>query len=208
MTSADLVAALAADPERPWATWGKGDKPLTQNQLARLLRPFAIISETVHPLGRPDAKGYKRARLEDAWAGYVPGQNTSSRPTSDSKASNRPSADETGITRDFQSVQEAPPDGLKNANLSYSHAGLDAWTFRNAESGDEEKSATTSSSGNGHAFADYPDLRLSLQRRSSVRCDHCGTLGATNGYGWPHRPFGITLHSSCEAPFYDSEGRQ
>jgi Protein of unknown function (DUF3631) len=41
MTSADLVAALVADPERPWATWGKNDKPLTQNQLARLLRPFA-----------------------------------------------------------------------------------------------------------------------------------------------------------------------
>jgi putative DNA primase/helicase len=41
MTSADLVAALVADPERPWATWGKRDKPLTQNQLARLLRPHS-----------------------------------------------------------------------------------------------------------------------------------------------------------------------
>src|SRR5262249_44534629 len=60
ITSADLVAALVADPERPWATWGKGDKPLTQSQLARLLPPFGIISETVHPAGRPHASTSER----------------------------------------------------------------------------------------------------------------------------------------------------
>jgi hypothetical protein len=57
---------------------------------------------------------------------------------------------------------------------------------------------------------DFPDLHLSesLRRRSSHRCDHCGQLGATKSYDWPGRPDGITLHSSCEAPFYDSERRQ
>jgi hypothetical protein len=74
MTSADLVAALVADPERPWATWTRGDKPLTQNGLARMLQPFAIISETVHPIGRSHAKGYKRTRFEDAWTAYLSGQ--------------------------------------------------------------------------------------------------------------------------------------
>jgi hypothetical protein len=52
------------------------------------------------------------------------------------------------------------------------------------------------------------DIPLSLRRRSPQRCDHCGTLGATNEYDWPHRPNGITLHSSCEGPFYDSEQRR
>jgi hypothetical protein len=143
ITSADLVAALVADPERPWATWGKGDKPLTQNGLARLLKPFAIISETVHPAGRPDSKGYKRVHFEEVWAGYLPGQNPSSQSEPLFKASSRPSADKTGITRDFQSVQEAPPDALKNGNLSCGHAGLDDRTVQNTKPGDEGCSATT-----------------------------------------------------------------
>src|SRR5215467_2712903 len=36
--SADLIAQLVADPERPWAEWKNG-KPLTQKQLAALLKP-------------------------------------------------------------------------------------------------------------------------------------------------------------------------
>src|SRR5262249_55439103 len=64
--SADLVAKLTADPERPWAEWKRG-KPLTQKQLAGLLRPFGIISETVSIPGLADAKGYKRVRFEEAW---------------------------------------------------------------------------------------------------------------------------------------------
>src|SRR5262249_9061848 len=87
ITAADLVAALVADPERPWATWGKGDKPFTQNGLARLLKPFAIISDTVHPAGRPHAKGYKRVWFEDAWASYLSGQNPSPQQIPDSKTS-------------------------------------------------------------------------------------------------------------------------
>src|SRR5262249_2879618 len=52
------------------------------------------------------------------------------------------------------------------------------------------------------------DIPLSLQRRSLLRCDHCGQLGATGQYNWPHRPDGITLHSSCEGPWWDSERGQ
>jgi hypothetical protein len=49
---------------------------------------------------------------------------------------------------------------------------------------------------------DLPDFPKALRR-----CDHCGQPGATGEYDWPHRPFGIVLHSSCEAPWYDSERR-
>src|SRR5262249_24615706 len=40
------------------------------------------------------------------------------------------------------------------------------------------------------------------------RCDHCGALGATSPYDWPGRPDGIWLHSRCEGPWFDGEGRQ
>ena len=39
-------------------------------------------------------------------------------------------------------------------------------------------------------------------------CDHCGTPGKLHPYDWPNRPSGIVLHSSCEGPWFDSEGRQ
>src|SRR5262245_19300910 len=71
--SADLVTKLTADPERPWAEWKHG-RPLTQKQLGALLSPFRICSETVSIPGLNDAKGYKRARFEEAWAAYCPGQ--------------------------------------------------------------------------------------------------------------------------------------
>jgi putative DNA primase/helicase len=72
--SADLVAKLIADPERLWAEWKHG-RALTQKQLAHLLRPFRIISTTVHPPGRAHGKGYRKADFEEAWAAYCPGQN-------------------------------------------------------------------------------------------------------------------------------------
>jgi hypothetical protein len=65
-----LTTALCMDTERPWAAYSKGEQ-ITDRQIAKLLRPFGIISGTVHPPGAPDAKGYRRADFEDAWARYL-----------------------------------------------------------------------------------------------------------------------------------------
>ena len=42
---------------------------------------------------------------------------------------------ESAQVSDFRSVQSPPPDGSKNGKLSYSHAGLGAWTDRKAGNG-------------------------------------------------------------------------
>jgi hypothetical protein len=55
MTTKALIAALVADEERPWVTWGKNDKPITAKQLGALLRQFPVLSETIHPPGERDA---------------------------------------------------------------------------------------------------------------------------------------------------------
>ena len=65
-----LIAALCMDTERPWAAYSKGEQ-ITDRQLAKLLKPFGIVSTTVHPPGTPHAKGYRRADFEDAWARYL-----------------------------------------------------------------------------------------------------------------------------------------
>jgi putative DNA primase/helicase len=132
--SADLVAKLTADPERPWAEWRHG-KPLTRKQLGGLLRPFGIISETVSIPGLADAKGYKRARFEEAWAAYCPGQNHLHPNFDFPKRRNVGMPMALGESSDFRNVAESNGDGSKNANLSYSRSGFDISTFRKPESG-------------------------------------------------------------------------
>jgi hypothetical protein len=56
---------------------------------------------------------------------------------------------------------------------------------------------------------DVSNLSVAGENGGGVhRCDHCGQQGAIGRYDWPHRPFGISLHSSCEGPWFDSEGRR
>src|SRR5215831_3609497 len=76
MRSVDLVTKLVADPERPWAEYNRG-KPITQRQVAKLLGAFGIISNTIHPAGLPQGKGYRRVDFEEAWERYCPGHITS-----------------------------------------------------------------------------------------------------------------------------------
>ena len=66
ISSADLVAQLAANPESPWAEW-KGGKPITQAQLARVLKPFGIGSEVIRMPSGGTPRGYLRSQFEDAW---------------------------------------------------------------------------------------------------------------------------------------------
>jgi hypothetical protein len=69
--SADLVQRLIELEGRPWAEQGRSRKPLTQNALARLLKPLGIGPENVGPEnGR--TRGYKRKQFEDAFERYLP----------------------------------------------------------------------------------------------------------------------------------------
>jgi Protein of unknown function (DUF3631) len=67
--SADLVQRLIELEGRPWAELSRG-KPLTQNRLARLLRPLAIGPENVGP-ENSRARGYKRDQFKDAFERYL-----------------------------------------------------------------------------------------------------------------------------------------
>jgi hypothetical protein len=175
MSSADLVAALIADKECPWADWKHG-QPLTQRQLANLLRPFGIISQTLHIPGVKDAKGYTRTAFETSWAAYLPNQSAASRQSTPSETSKRPNADGIGTSRDLQSVRGESQDGSKNADLANSHVGLDAWTLRKADP------VAQGEFGQGRA------VHL---------CDHCGGMATLadplNTWDWS----GALMASAC-----------
>jgi putative DNA primase/helicase len=70
ISSAELVATLSANTESPWAEW-KGGKPITQAQLARVLKPFSIGSEVVRLAEHSTPRGYMRSQFEDAWERYL-----------------------------------------------------------------------------------------------------------------------------------------
>ena len=64
-----LVGKLVELEDRPWADWHKG-KSLTQNALARLLKPFEISSKSVR-IDNKTAKGYSLEQFEDAFQRYL-----------------------------------------------------------------------------------------------------------------------------------------
>ena len=71
LDSRAIVEALVVMEDRPWPEWRQG-KPLTQRQLARLLKPFDVRPKTIRLAGNGTAKGYVVADLADAFGRYLP----------------------------------------------------------------------------------------------------------------------------------------
>jgi Protein of unknown function (DUF3631) len=69
IASADLVAKLKEIETSPWADWAKG-KGLSQNALARLLKPFGIRPQTIRLEDRTP-KGYLREAFQDVFERYL-----------------------------------------------------------------------------------------------------------------------------------------
>jgi hypothetical protein len=63
------MAALNSLSDRPWCEFRNG-KPLTQNTLATLLRPFEIRPRELR-IGGDKERGYAKTFFEDAWLRYL-----------------------------------------------------------------------------------------------------------------------------------------
>ena len=101
MPSGDLVAALVGIEGRPWAELGKTRKPLTQNRLARLLKPLIIAPENIR-IGDKVPKGYLLERFKEAFARYL-GLEGASEPL------HRYKADEMGTSDGFSKRYSRSP---------------------------------------------------------------------------------------------------
>jgi len=75
LPSFEICEALTAMEGRPWAEWkvskGASPKPLTPNQLARLLKPFGIAPTGTIRVGNRTPKGYYRHQFAEAWDRYL-----------------------------------------------------------------------------------------------------------------------------------------
>ena len=98
VSSADLCEALAEMEGRLWAEYGKARKPITRNQLARLLNGFHIGPDTLR-IGPKQSKGYHRHVFDEAWQRYLP--------RGASETYHRTNASAAGTSAPFPTV---PPD--------------------------------------------------------------------------------------------------
>ena len=73
IASTSLIEKLTADEDRPWATWRKGEKPITPRGLARLLDPLDIHVDQYKVAGER-IRGYRIDAFTDAIARYLPSQ--------------------------------------------------------------------------------------------------------------------------------------
>jgi hypothetical protein len=95
ISSAEMIERLCEIQPRPWVEFGKSGKPITQNKLARLLKPFGISPEQVR-FGPDDTrKGYMRHQFDEAFARYLPDFSGSNR-------NSETNADMTGTSDLFQ----------------------------------------------------------------------------------------------------------
>ena len=78
ITSAELVQLLAADLDGEWCEY-RGRDPITQRELAVLLREYDISPVVLHPSKNSTLSrhGYKRAQFKDTFAQFLPQIQTS-----------------------------------------------------------------------------------------------------------------------------------
>lgn len=132
VSSKDICEALAKMDERPWATWRKG-KPLSTNQLARLLKDFGVTSQTLRPKDEPTIKGYYKDHFQEAWGRYCVGGAGEG----DLKRNTDTTCMDKGQTPDFQNVTKGVCDVSENGTLANAGAGCDVVTFENPGPGAE-----------------------------------------------------------------------
>jgi hypothetical protein len=71
LATREILDRLHEMDDRPWPAWGRLNKPITSDALARLLKPFKVKPQQIKALG---GKGYWLADLLDAFDRYIPTQ--------------------------------------------------------------------------------------------------------------------------------------
>ncbi len=123
--SKDLVAALVQYEDRPWCEWRAG-KPMTQNSLSKLLKPYKVLSKTVR-IGNLTFKGYETKDFEDVFNRYLPNSPSQSVTASQPASHNG--------SRDFQNVTNTQSVTFAKSPKPRPDKGCDVVTVQNATYG-------------------------------------------------------------------------
>ncbi len=113
ISTADLIVALVADDEKPWATYNRG-KQISPRQIARQLAGYGIKSKTIR-LGYETAKGFEVEQFADVFARYLsdplnsPSQGNNSLEANNGKAFDVADTKNVTVTRNTKETPEPAP---------------------------------------------------------------------------------------------------
>jgi putative DNA primase/helicase len=102
LSSAEIVDSLVEMEDRPWPEW-KNRRPITQIQLASLLRPFGVRPKLAKMAGEP-TRCYSLPDFTDAFVCYVP---------ADESLPSLPSASSASFQEETQSLPGCNGNGSK-----------------------------------------------------------------------------------------------
>jgi hypothetical protein len=109
LASVSLVAMLVEIEGRPWAEYRRG-KPMTQNQLARALKPLGIAPEGIRQ-GDKTPRGYRLHQFSEAFERYLPSEEAF-KPQQCNKC------DEQRTSDAFQTATQEPDVALRKCEKS------------------------------------------------------------------------------------------
>jgi hypothetical protein len=128
VSSQTLSEELALLEDRPWAEYGE-PKPISKNQVARLLRPFEVKPHTVRLSEDLTLKGYERDDFRDAFERYPADPKNVDSPILGTPDRNTVTTQRAvGRNGDFQTATGNPCGGLKNGTFPYGEKGCDGVT--------------------------------------------------------------------------------
>lgn len=168
-----LCETLAAMEGRPWAEWKAhkraNAKPITKNQLARLLEPFHIVPASVR-IGEKTQKGYYLHQFKEAFERYLPAEGVH-------ETAQRHNATATGTSATAQNGTEETVCRFENSEKSNNDGHCAGVPF--------------CAGGNGVASANgepWPPV-----------CEHCGNPERPGNPVHPYDKDGQTylLHPAC-----------
>ncbi|HZT72218.1 MAG TPA: DUF3631 domain-containing protein [Terriglobales bacterium] len=139
IASKDLAEALGGMEDRPWAEWGRQQKPITPPQVARLLGRFGIAPRNLRD-GTSVLKGYVRDDFAEGWARYLaPDPPPDDPPPPDMPIPNRYTATRPvniGENRDFRNATATACSGSENGISASKDAGCSGVAVSNQQSGE------------------------------------------------------------------------
>jgi hypothetical protein len=116
-----LITALVALDDRPWATWRKGEKPITPHGLARLLKPLGV-----HPDRHfRTVRGYRVDAFGDAIARYVSVRTSQCHVANETGLGSRDGCDPASPPENA-TVTQVPPANIEDVTIRRFDSGSDA----------------------------------------------------------------------------------
>src|SRR5262249_55769723 len=196
ISSEYLIDQLVEIVPRPWAEYGRTGKPLSQNGLARLLKPLAITPQTIR-VSDDTAKGYYRHQFEEAWDRFLA-------KSPESQPSHRNKCDEMGTSTTFTTVTTQNPVTVAESQKSNNHGLCYGVTVGSGETPRRARVHTQKSKSDDLLYhgqkTEIPDLGPDpLDEHGAQVCAYCGQPGghevAVGNTGT------VRLHPGCEQPW-------